>query len=275
MSDFLIQFLMSRITPELMNLYLRAGDLISYFERDDIYDILDDYLMNVENTDTHNTLNKVYQIHTDILTNIIGEFGIGLSEDISLEDLINILEAVIYLEDYEDKETIFNIISVDEDNVVKLTDCLDVVSIKDNIYFQEFITKVNPNLISKLYTHCLKEIKTEVNEDTDTKKIKEISKKLKELKDNPTYNKSLVFDLIKNGLNLNLPITLYLSLFKDTLFSDELTQEQIAVNMSILGLISSDTDYIKELTDTLPKYVLDLTEVSTILSNTRRYYIGV
>lgn len=275
MSDILIRFLSSLITEELLNTYFRSARIISFFEKDDVYDLIDDMLMDIDNIDTHNTLNRIYQIHVDQLVNIITEYGISLNDDINLLDLVILTESMLYLEDYEDKDSISNILLSDEDNIIKLIDCLDIATVYDDNYFVNLIKDVNPSLLSKLYSLCIKEKVEIINDDADLKNIKNITNKLKEIKDNDKYNKSIVFALIRNGLSLYLPFKLYLDLFKDIIFNDDQSLEDISINLAVFGLISEDSDYHSQLKDIITNYVSDITDCAVILSNTRKYYVGV
>ena len=275
MSDILITFLTGRIPQELINQYLRVYDILSVYEKEDSYDMLEAYLMDLDNMDIQSTIDTIHTFHIDQLVNIITEYGITLHDDYSIIDLLEIIDSLMVLENYEDSDDILNLLDTDEDDVITICDILDVCSLKDSVYFMEFIKGVSPDLLLKIQENAINNKKVEIveeEENTDIVKRKDIVNKLKKLKDNPEYNQLFVFDSIKNGLRLNLPFYLYLDVLKDELFKDPIIDKVIARNISLLGLISKDDDYIKNLDILLLKHIGDLPLIASIQSLVRTYY---
>ena len=272
MSDLLLMFLQNRVNDTLLNLYFRAAKLITYFERDDQYDLLDNYLMEIDNIDVYDALSKVYTFHEDILSNIITEYGVFLNET-SLAEKVEILEGLLLIEDHEDKESICEIILNGDDYTFTLSELLSFVTMKDSTYYQEYLGSINPMLLSRLYTEASKYILTEETEDDDKEK-REIVSYLKSIKEDADFSRSLVMGYIKNGLSIYLPLSSYLSIFKDELFEKHYTNKDIAINLFLLAKISKkEKDITAFYQEELPKYLENLNQISEITSHIRQLSI--
>lgn len=272
MSDLLLMFLQNRVNDTLLNLYFRAAKLITYFERDDQYDLLDNYLMEIDNIDVYDALSKIYTFHEDILSNIITEYGVFLN-DTSLLEKVEILEGLLLIEDHEDKESICEIILNGDDYTFTLSELLSFVTMKDSTYYQEYLGSINPMLLSRIYTEASKYILEEETEDDDKEK-REIVSYLKSIKEDPDFSRSLVMSYIKNGLSIYLPLSSYLSIFKDELFEKHYTNKDIAINLFLLAKISKkEKDIVAFYQEELPKYLENLNQISEITSHIRQLSI--
>lgn len=272
MSDLLLMFLQNRVNDTLLSLYFRAAKLITYFERDDQYDLLDNYLMEIDNIDVYDALSKIYTFHEDILSNIITEYGVFLNET-SLKEKVEILEGLLLIEDHEDKESICEIILNGDDYTFTLSELLSFVTMKDSTYYQEYLGSINPMLLSRIYTEASKYILTEETEDDDKEK-REIVSYLKSIKEDPDFSRSLVMGYIKNGLSIYLPLSSYLSIFKDELFEKHYTNKDIAINLFLLAKISKkEKDIVAFYQEELPKYLENLNQISEITSHIRQLSI--
>ena len=272
MSDLLLMFLQNRVNDTLLNLYFRAAKLITYFERDDQYDLLDNYLMEIDNIDVYDALSKIYTFHEDILSNIITEYGVFLNET-SLAEKVEILEGLLLIEDHEDKESICEIILNGDDYTFTLSELLSFVTMKDSTYYQEYLGSINPMLLSRIYTEASKYILTEETKDDDKEK-REIVSYLKSIKENPDFSRSLVMGYIKNGLSIYLSLSSYLSIFKDELFEKHYTNKDIAINLFLLAKISKkEKDITAFYQEELPKYLENLNQISEITSHIRQLSI--
>ena len=272
MSDLLLMFLQNRVNNTLLNLYFRAAKLITYFERDDQYDLLDNYLMEIDNIDVYDALSKIYTFHEDILPNIITEYGVFLNET-SLAEKVEILEGLLLIEDHEDKESICEIILNGDDYTFTLSELLSFVTMKDSTYYQEYLGSINPMLLSRIYTEASKYILTEETEDDDKEK-RDIVSYLKSIKEDLDFNRSLVMGYIKNGLSIYLPLSSYLSIFKDELFEKHYTNKDIAINLFLLAKISKkEKDIVAFYQEELPKYLENLNQISEITSHIRQLSI--
>jgi len=265
-------FLQNRVNDTLLSLYFRAAKLITYFERDDQYDLLDNYLMEIDNIDVYDALSKIYTFHEDILSNIITEYGVFLNET-SLKEKVEILEGLLLIEDHEDKESICEIILNGDDYTFTLSELLSFVTMKDSTYYQEYLGSINPMLLSRIYTEASKYILTEETEDDDKEK-REIVSYLKSIKEDPDFSRSLVMGYIKNGLSIYLPLSSYLSIFKDELFEKHYTNKDIAINLFLLAKISKkEKDIVAFYQEELPKYLENLNQISEITSHIRQLSI--
>lgn len=272
MSDLLLMFLQNRVNDTLLNLYFRAAKLITYFERDDQYDLLDNYLMEIDNIDVYDALSKIYTFHEDILSNIITEYGVFLNET-SLLEKVEILEGLLLIEDHEDKESICEIILNGDDYTFTLSELLSFVTMKDSTYYQEYLGSINPMLLSRIYTEASKYILTEETEDDDKEK-RDIVSYLKSIKEDADFSRSLVMGYIKNGLSIYLPLSSYLSIFKDELFEKHYTNKDIAINLFLLAKISKkEKDITAFYQEELPKYLENLNQISEITSHIRQLSI--
>ena len=272
MSDLLLMFLQNRVNDTLLSLYFRAAKLITYFERDDQYDLLDNYLMEIDNIDVYDALSKIYTFHEDILSNIITEYGVFLNET-SLKEKVEILEGLLLIEDHEDKESICEIILNGDDYTFTLSELLSFVTMKDSTYYQEYLGSINPMLLSRIYTEASKYILTEETEDDDKEK-RDIVSYLKSIKEDADFSRSLVMGYIKNGLSIYLPLSSYLSIFKDELFEKHYTNKDIAINLFLLAKISKkEKDITAFYQEELPKYLENLNQISEITSHIRQLSI--
>jgi hypothetical protein len=265
-------FLQNRVNDTLLSLYFRAAKLITYFERDDQYDLLDNYLMEIDNIDVYDALSKIYTFHEDILSNIITEYGVFLNET-SLKEKVEILEGLLLIEDHEDKESICEIILNGDDYTFTLSELLSFVTMKDSTYYQEYLGSINPMLLSRIYTEASKYILTEETEDDDKEK-RDIVSYLKSIKEDADFSRSLVMGYIKNGLSIYLPLSSYLSIFKDELFEKHYTNKDIAINLFLLAKISKkEKDITAFYQEELPKYLENLNQISEITSHIRQLSI--
>lgn len=275
MPDIIIQFLHGRITQELLNLYFRAYTIIEYFEREDNYDLIENLLLDIDNIDAQIVIDRIYYFHIDQMVNIISEYSITLHEGYQLLDLIKIIEGLLYLEDSEETDFIMQSIENSEDNVETLSILLGLMTMEDPLVYAEWIKDCHGELLIKIYQNAKKLLPTIEEDNNIDNSVNEKIKVLKTYKENPKYNKSLVFSLIKNGLHFNLPLGMYINLLKDSLFSDIYTTEDKGINLALLSFMSDSKDIHKDLNEALHTHLNDLTEVSSYIASFRQYAINV
>lgn len=275
MTEILLDFLNGKITPQLMDLYLRAGGLIEFFEKDDQYDLMESMLYEMESgtMTAMQALDNIYLFHTSILSNIINEYGISLQDEVSLEDMIKIIESMQYLEDHEDKASIKATIEANESATETLLELLEFASIYTTDFFFPLITKVNPALLARLLELCDRESPEEMEGISPDRGV---VKKLKKLNEIEKFRRSDVFKLIKSQLVIGIKFDLYLKLFSEFIFQEYKTNNDIAIDLYLLHLISKEEKDITQLiNEKVINYVVDPVRVAEISAICRNISIEV
>ena len=254
------------VTPSLFNLYQRAEDTISYFEKDDLLEYLDE-LMTHPDVDDLSLLDRIHQFYLKMISDILLSYTIQVDEDTSLQDMLNIIDALVYLEDNENHEEICTLIENNEDIYSTLSSLLALSSVYDEVYYLELITDINPLLLARIYQEHNKQLSFEDNDTINHNPNK--LKTIKSLKDNPIYNNTFVFNLIRNNIVFDLSLERYINLFKDNLFNED-DKETLAINLYLLSIIASDVSPIQSYQQILPLY-LDMTLLTDIYTLIRTH----
>lgn len=289
---------------------------VTYTNIKDTIDILNDlnvtsHLTNIEST-LHSFFNNtitnielidsVQNILIDTLYTLSNEFGIKLLDDLSLMDLIEIVDPITELEYIEDYSWFIKILNSDSEDRCKLIAILcniKTTSLEGKYY--EHIESVTPFLFKRLAEIISK--KTE-----DIEPVQNIGNQLSLLgkyktilmdyiEKNNKYKETTIKDyIVENLIKLGIPIGLNFNhyLFEDLMLGEELDSESYSINgllntagplacaMNLIGLsLICDTEektprelineVIEELIHDANKLVKVQIEVSELLNRLSKY----
>lgn len=267
MQEELKIYLLDNASHEVYDLMKKAFDIF-----DDIYpvDIHDKYLELImsQDNDTESAINNgdVLTVVIDLtkfyLNRILEEHLIKVNEDISFSNLIIVVEALLDIQDYEDDETILNIINLDIDNEEKLAEILSLVSPLDQSEILLEIENVDTSLLERIKESVTEESiyipdEVEVNEDKYLKEIKVFEKFIK-------TDSLISLSLMKANVKPGYLFSVYANMLGsdlEQLEANELARELVGISLiSVDGISNPKATIAKH----IENYVSDMRKITQI-----------
>lgn len=145
-----------------------------------------------------------------LINDLLIQHGVELMDSVTLDFKNKVLEGLVFLPDYEDKEGIFRILETDQDEIEKFTELLTQIT---PIPFMELFTSIesiNPDIFTKL-NNVLKVSNVKISNEDLTKQFNDnkIIDKLKLIKSFIQYDNAIGFTLVNNGTVLGSIFTQY------------------------------------------------------------------
>lgn len=231
-------FLVDNTTKEEIDLVERA-----FVVFDDLYppNIRDKFELILFTQDeslsyTGHTLDEVIKLVSFYLTQILTEHSIFVNDEISLNRLVTIIEALMDIQHFEDIDTINNILNLDISKEEKLAEILALVCDLDTADILIDIEEVSDSLLDRLKEHS-----NESTNDTSLEVETDISSYVTTIKD---YIKFLQTDdltvvcLIKDGLKPGYEFQTYASMIGRDF--ESLDPKRAARELMAMALISVD-----------------------------------
>jgi len=234
------EFLEANTSPEHITLFIRASDFFRELSIDQ--DVEEEYeqtllLQDVSDIDPNTLLETIEHITLKYLYQYLNKVSVTLSDNISLERLLNIVEGIYALEFYENSESLCSILESSEDNEVQLAQCISEVQ---GLPMEEYLVDIwyaSPSLLLKI--HELHRIESEyLEEPQDIEKQKFFRDRLREYSKFIKTTNTRVINLIRTGMPYGLPIQTYLTRLQDIL--QQLPTNNVAVELYSLYLISKE-----------------------------------
>ena len=158
-----------------------------------------------------------------------------INDEADLGTIAEIAKSILYIQHYEDKESILNTLDADFHGEERLCELFRFVSDFSVDRFIVAIDSVNEGIFIKL-----REIYTEeINDQAEDEEIGLIRSKLKILKTYLNYDDAVGFKLIRKSASIGLSFNHYLFYIKKKI--EELDIETAAKELMVLLVMSKDT----------------------------------
>ena len=164
-------------------------------------------------------LSNIFEIVTDQCYDVALAFGITLEPNIYIRDLYSIIDAIVSIEEIEDKHWVLTQLHADGDEIDKIVSLLrhHNQTVREDIFY-ESITRVKPSVITKLLSITEVSLEEQAQDNFDInpsiKKIISLSKVINaKYKNNESViNKFYIEKMIRNNIPLGLLFENYLSI---------------------------------------------------------------
>lgn len=231
-------FVKDNYSPETMSLFVRGFDIFeSLYEDTDYSEPYISILMNSSNAPQSYVADRIRaQLNADALR-LMDEFEISVDQDADLSKLISILEGLVLLPDYEDKDSVYGIIESGESSNEIFADLIELVTDLHENEVMQVITAVP----SELFTRLMESVdpQGDSNPSGDEQTNRALIEKLKAYRDYTPNKDNFGFRLIRNGYAIGSEFHHYHAAFGTEL---DTMQDIDAVTDELLTLfyISSD-----------------------------------
>lgn len=242
MQEELRIYLLDNSSPEVYDLMTNAMAIL-----DDLYpvDIHNKYLELIMIQDTNgneligdiDVLESILLLTKHYLNKILNEHGIIVNEDIPISKLIILVEAMIDIQDYEDTDTILNIINLEIAQEEKIAEILSLITPIDQSEILLELESVDTTLIDRLKEFICRDIVV-AEQEVD---ISDDSKYLNEIKSFSSFTQGrdlIAMKLIESGVKPGYLFNVYLNMVSDDI--QQLDPTIIATELLAFCFISLD-----------------------------------
>lgn len=150
MYEALSAYLDAVATPEQKALCLESCYTLAEAGLDGPEDQIDQELAVTENIDGDFIVNLMENILIPYYRQVSLQFGITLTDEVSLKYVTDILKGLQLLENYDDPDTIVSLCQVDEDSAEILCDLLEIVGQYTSFDYHSQLDHVSHELIDKI-----------------------------------------------------------------------------------------------------------------------------
>lgn len=167
MIDILSEYLKHTASAEHYALIERAYELFDAHDFDEV-DFQYERIITLHedrSTDSADTFDQINQYTRAALLEIVSSYSIVVDEELALEDLINVVQAIWNVNDSDQPQALLDIAQSDSDPSMKLALILEVVSAFNHEYFLFKILMVNQAYFDQLITHYATQVVEEDNQD--------------------------------------------------------------------------------------------------------------
>lgn len=233
------------LTSEILTLLDNNG----YETHTDSYD---DLVYSFESNESLTFIDALEAKHKLVLTSVCADFGITTNDEAKTRELFKLVEGLLSIETYDNKEAIINVCDGDYDLVEKIATILSYVTSEQPEFFMVTINHINESIITKI-----KEINTEDKPMVDNVENAVYLNNVNKFCTLVGNKESLIVKELINGLNVGFKMEVYLEFIGSKL--NNLEASQIAQELLCISVISSDTQKqpLTSIRTILPKYVHD------------------
>lgn len=273
-SDLVLEFLQNHTTPEHIGVLTRGVVILKDLGLEDVESPLEDYVMRQsDEIDSQDLFVMIVEEIQGLLMGVVIENRITLNSEVNIYGLVNAVECIYQLGVTEQSEDIINILDMQEDRSYTLARLFGLVgSIKtDNVL--DDIWDVAPEFLEHLRAVHQQQL-------ADVKRVNGFQNLQRYKQDLLRYHVFLktentrVMRLLKNGLEIGLPLVLYLNRFEQEFTT--LKDTNIAVEFFGFHLLSQerDSDVLKLADQYLKLVVSDVSRLQAIRMTIRNISIN-
>jgi hypothetical protein len=279
MSDVLLPFIKSLHAYELADTIEKAIEVFDDFEID--YEAT--YLNIISQSDSNevgDTIIDLIDASKQMLDQILSSFAVTVNEDVSLNDRIKIIQGLAFIDDYEDRETLFGIFSNrDIETIDRAIAVLEVTSefTEDELYERimsadlDYMAETVESFIPS--EEDLQEARGLVEATPLDVIVKEVRRFVKYAKKDDLY----LIRQIRDGLSLGKELYHYTGdpwPFDEVLA--DLPPEDASLNMILASLASgiiSSEKIIAQWHDNIDRFVTDVNKITKITLAMRKQLV--
>lgn len=249
MLDSIKDYLQRVATPDMAATLEDADKLLAKLEIRS-HEISLEQEINLVDNDGHDvSLLVMYAIYYQSVRNVTNLHGLVIdTEDLSV--ITEIMSALVDIQNYEDVDSISNIIESEDDDLSKLYQLISLVTLKDPEEYAGVITKVDPNIFRLLADLIQPELG--VIDEYFEHLSDEIRQRVKRFMGHHDFQSTFAYQLIQNNQRLGMNVDIYLDLIPPLLVGEiNDNYRKAALELYSLVLISNvrDDNIINELGD--------------------------
>lgn len=205
-------FLVDNVAGEVYDLMVRAFDLFDDFYGPDIRNPFEELLFTQDESmvDTGDAAQAIVGLARYYLLKILQDHEIKINDEIDTLRLIKISEGVRDIQNYEDHETILNILNLELDSEEKFAELLSLVTDMDTSELLLELEEVPDVLFVRLKAHLAQEPQSDASASSapDPKYLNSLKSYKRFLHLEPLE----VFSLVEDGLTMGLGFNTYAGL---------------------------------------------------------------
>lgn len=262
MLEVIDQHLKDTASPEL---YSMMEDAFKYFDILGIEDYTLEYtqIMAIgDNESIDSITDSIFETTIAIANGIISNFGITLIDDVSLSAIVNLLGALILIEDYEFQDNFIAIANEALDSEEALCAILDEASGIPAEVFAPIIETVSGSLINTIVHHAQMYINSQIKTGLNKQEVRDKVRKLTDFISKYELTECIAFNIINNDIAIGLDFNDYFEISKDRLnYSDA---KATATELYAISLISADTNLQDSASQCLSKTLTSIDAVTAI-----------
>ena len=215
MLDTTKELITSVCSEEFVDAMVEVTDLLDKFGLEGYDDDLDNLVAQLDKYTNEDIVDLSHKITFDYINKILTTHGVEISDTCTLYEAKDLADAIYRLQDWEDHDEILRIISTDVEDLEKFALLIALVTTIPEETVYTLITEVNRDLITQI-----KEFHKEYGTDNDREELDpEYIQRLRLLKaylaeKHGQGNNILLFNVIKQGVNLGAPFMFYYDLMK-------------------------------------------------------------
>lgn len=209
MFEQLSEYLGDNATPEQMALVIRACQLLSEVNCDKHINGIDLELRQSDMEGNDVVLKIIDNVLKPVYKDLLAEFGVKVIPESKLDQLINALEGLYAILNFDDPLTLNDLSRIELDPVEVLCTILAVVQGTEEEFFYEFLEDVPSELIKRISQETYKQVQ-DLDEDStvvDTTSLETIQTRFLKLKALYSTTEFTVVDTaLKEGTRLGTPL---------------------------------------------------------------------
>lgn len=244
MFEFLTAYLSAYATPAQKQIYLDACQtLVDNGVNAHVFAI-DQDLAVAESLDSDIVFSSINEILIPLYLEKMGELGIVVSHEIDLPILVDMFKAMMLVENFEDKETVSDLLDCVEGKEAAVADIASLLGSRQAAEYLPFIQEVSDEAIERLREVVKTEPLDDIVDQSLVNAIRYRVERYLALEDVNVYwtnNGIQAIKLVKDGLKVGIPHEDLLEGRQE--FLDNLKQpEVIAIELLAFIFISASTD---------------------------------
>lgn len=236
-SEILTELFNSQLSPALLGLYVRAIDVSKDFGLDLLEEELEQLalLVSSDRMEVFEVLTLINEKVVSTLVDIVDKHSIKLNPEVRLLELVDIVEAIYNLTITELSEDILNTLDMQEDNTFTICRILALVGGQTEHDYMNDVWDVDKKFLDNLRILHTKQLEN-VNRLGGYEVLETIQKQVRRFHKFLNTDNTRTNAWINLGLELGLPLSLYLNRFGDEL--NLMKDANVAVEFYELFLIS-------------------------------------
>lgn len=261
-------YIKDRFAPEMCASISRLFDILGTLTEDDFQIQYMNIVMSDESAEMSSSEERFLDLVFDNVRFILKHHSITPADDVPIYDLLEVIEGVLALTDYEDKAAIVNQIEGANDPIEAFAACLGMVTTLDESKIYTVVDDVDPMFIKTLRTLC--EGDSIDDGFVEVAAQNNIITVLKKLRAYLNYPEAKGFQLINAGLPIGAEFSSYFPHYVDVFKGKDF--ETIAKELVVLLYLAGDSHkspltFFKQITSTLFEDLSVMTKMDIAVTN--------
>lgn len=218
MQDTIKDLIVSTCSDEFVDAVSSTKELLDKFSLEGYDNELEDIVAKLDNYTNEDVVDLTYKITFDYINKILDTHGVEISTECNLYRAIDLAEAIYRLQDWEDHSEILRITNTDVDDIEKFALLVALVTIipKETVY--TLITEVSRDLIVNINNlHAKYDTNDKI--EVDPEYVQRLRLLKRYLAEKHSVGNILLFNVVKQGINLGAPFEYYYNLMKRKLMA--------------------------------------------------------